>query len=58
MLQEVRKLEQELKLAPINIDVFGNGVVERAKSIRYYLLGLKDIAKTNNYNKKEKAHVA
>lgn len=54
MLQEVRKLEQRLKLAPINMEVFGNETISRAKSIRYYLLSLKDIAKTNN--KKEKAH--
>lgn len=58
MLQEVRDLEQKLNLAPIHIDVFGDSMIERAKAIRYYLLGLKDIAKTNNYNKKEKAHVA
>jgi hypothetical protein len=54
MLQEVRKLEQELKLAPIHMDMFGDNLLERAKSIRHYLLGLIDIAKTNN--KKEKAH--
>lgn len=53
MLQEVRKLEQELKLAPINMEVFGNDTIERAKSIRYYLLGLKDIANNTN-NSKEK----
>lgn len=58
MLQEVRKLEQELKLAPINMEVFGNDAISRAKSIRYYLLGLKDIANnTNNNKEKEKAHV-
>lgn len=54
MLQEVRKLEEKLKLAPINLEVFGVDAVSRAKSIRYYLLSLKDIANnTNNNNKKE-----
>lgn len=54
MLQEVRKLEGKLKLAPIHMEVFGDDAVSRAKSIRYYLLSLKDIASNiNNNNKKE-----
>lgn len=48
MLQEVRELEQKLKLAPIHIDAFGEDIMTRARAIRYYMLGLKDIAKNNN----------
>ena len=52
MLQKARELEKKLKLEPIHIDVFGNDAVSRARSIRYYLLDLVNLAKQNN-NKKE-----
>ena len=47
MLKEVRRIEEELKLEPIPLEVFGNKMIERAKSIRYYLLSLRDTAKNN-----------
>ena len=56
MLKQVRELEQELKLTPININLFGEDTVSRVKAIRYYMLGLVDLAKQIN-NKKE-AHNA
>jgi hypothetical protein len=40
MLQQIRKLEQELKLAPIHIGVFGEDVITRVKAIRCYLVTL------------------
>ena len=51
MLKEVRELEQELRLAPININLFGDDMISRAKAIRYYMLGLVDLAKQNNQKK-------
>lgn len=54
MLQEVRKLEKELKLEPIHMDVFGNDAVERARTIGYYLLDLIATAKQYNVNNKGK----
>lgn len=56
MLQEVRKLENKLKLAPIHMDVFGDKLSERVSSIRYYLLGLIEMTKTNNNKEKEITH--
>lgn len=47
MLQQIRKLEQELKLAPIHMDVFGEDVITRAKAIRYYMLSLAELKQRN-----------
>ncbi len=48
MLRQVRELEKELKLAPINIDLFGDDMISRAKAIRYYLLSLMEIKQEQN----------
>jgi hypothetical protein len=51
MLKQVRELEKELKLEPINLNVFGDDAVTRAKSIKYYLLGLIDLKKNLSIKK-------
>jgi hypothetical protein len=48
MLQQIRKLEQELKLAPIHMDMFGEDVVTRAKAIRSYMVGLVELKQERN----------
>jgi len=40
MLNEVRKAEKELGLAPVDMALFGEDMIARAKAIKWYLLDL------------------
>lgn len=41
MLSEVRKLEKQLGVTPIHLDVFGGNAIERGMAIMTYLTTLR-----------------
>ena len=53
MLQQIRKIEQELKIEPVNLSLFSEDMVQRAKAIRAYFLSIKDIAKAQGIHVEE-----
>jgi len=53
MLQQIRKIEKELKIQPVSLDLFPEDMIERAKAIRCYLLSIKDIAVANGITVQE-----